>query len=167
MDIFGTTVPDGDQVWNCVSDGRPTRDQECRQRHEPPPPGTDPLPPCSLHGLGAKPPGDPRSQGWRVTFPHLPISVPSTEHKRREAVEKEKERLQYMDEEEYDAMTEEEKIMFNREVQQALRERKKRSESRASGSGSGSPGSNTQPILVTRVTFQEDDLPRSGKHVAR
>lgn len=72
-----------------------------------------------------------------------------------------------MDEEEYDAMTEEEKIMFNREVQQALRERKKRSESRASGSGSGSPGSNTQPILVTRVTFQEDDLPRSGKHVAR
>ncbi|XP_021570831.1 hydrocephalus-inducing protein homolog, partial [Carlito syrichta] len=48
------------------------------------------------------------------------------EHKRREALEKEKERLQNMDEEEYDALTEEEKIVFNREVQQVLRERKKR-----------------------------------------
>lgn len=44
-----------------------------------------------------------------------------------------------MDEEEYDAMTEEEKIMFNQEVRQALRERKKRSESRGSQAGSGSP----------------------------
>ncbi|XP_070253950.1 hydrocephalus-inducing protein homolog isoform X4 [Myotis yumanensis] len=48
------------------------------------------------------------------------------EQKQREALEKEKERLQNMDEEEYDALTEEEKIAFNREVQQALRERKKR-----------------------------------------
>lgn len=40
-----------------------------------------------------------------------------------------------MDEEEYDALTEEEKIAFNREVQQALRERKKRLESRAGPSG--------------------------------
>lgn len=40
-----------------------------------------------------------------------------------------------MDEEEYDALTEEEKIAFNREVQQALRERKKRLESRAGRSG--------------------------------
>ncbi|XP_038394321.1 hydrocephalus-inducing protein homolog isoform X4 [Canis lupus familiaris] len=48
------------------------------------------------------------------------------EHRHREALEKEKERLQNMDEEEYDAMTEEEKVTFNREVQQALRERKKR-----------------------------------------
>ncbi|VCW68981.1 unnamed protein product, partial [Gulo gulo] len=48
------------------------------------------------------------------------------EHKRREALEKEKERLQNIDEDEYDAMTEEERIVFNREVQQALRERKKR-----------------------------------------
>ncbi|KAG8523663.1 Hydrocephalus-inducing protein, partial [Galemys pyrenaicus] len=48
------------------------------------------------------------------------------EHRRREALEKEKERLQNMDEEEYDALTEEEKIIFNREVQRALQERKKR-----------------------------------------
>nr|KAF6318524.1 HYDIN axonemal central pair apparatus protein [Pipistrellus kuhlii] len=48
------------------------------------------------------------------------------EQKQKEALEKEKERLQNMDEEEYDALTEEEKIAFNREVQQALRERKKR-----------------------------------------
>uniref|UniRef100_A0A2K6GI20 HYDIN axonemal central pair apparatus protein n=1 Tax=Propithecus coquereli TaxID=379532 RepID=A0A2K6GI20_PROCO len=48
------------------------------------------------------------------------------ELKRREALQKEKERLQNMDEEEYDALTEEEKIIFDREVQQALRERKKR-----------------------------------------
>ncbi|XP_059006937.1 hydrocephalus-inducing protein homolog [Mustela lutreola] len=48
------------------------------------------------------------------------------ERKRREALEKEKERLQNIDEDEYDAMTEEEKTVFNREVQQALRERKKR-----------------------------------------
>ncbi|KAM9191706.1 LOW QUALITY PROTEIN: hydrocephalus-inducing protein homolog [Dugong dugon] len=48
------------------------------------------------------------------------------ERKRREAFLKEKERLQNMDEEEYDALTEEEKISFDREVQRALRERKKR-----------------------------------------
>lgn len=76
-----------------------------------------------------------------MTFPHLPVSVPCTEQKRVEALEKEKERLQKMDEEEYEALTEEEKILFNREVQQALRERKKRSESRTSPSGSNSPGS--------------------------
>ncbi|KAM7059176.1 hydrocephalus-inducing protein homolog [Molossus nigricans] len=48
------------------------------------------------------------------------------EQKRREVLEKEKERLQNMDEEEYDALTEEEKITFDREVQKALQERKKR-----------------------------------------
>ncbi|XP_008573444.1 PREDICTED: hydrocephalus-inducing protein homolog [Galeopterus variegatus] len=48
------------------------------------------------------------------------------ECKRREALEKEKERLQNMDEEEYAALTEEEKHIFDREVQQALQERKKR-----------------------------------------
>ncbi|XP_069312434.1 hydrocephalus-inducing protein homolog [Eulemur rufifrons] len=48
------------------------------------------------------------------------------ELKHKEALQKEKERLQNMDEEEYDALTEEEKIIFDREVQQALRERKKR-----------------------------------------
>ncbi|XP_006860378.1 PREDICTED: hydrocephalus-inducing protein homolog [Chrysochloris asiatica] len=46
--------------------------------------------------------------------------------KHREMLLKEKERLQNMDEEEYDALTEEEKIAFDREVQRALRERKKR-----------------------------------------
>ncbi|XP_073081517.1 hydrocephalus-inducing protein homolog [Manis javanica] len=48
------------------------------------------------------------------------------ECKRREALKKEEERLQYMDEEEYDALAEEEKITFDREVQQALWERQKR-----------------------------------------
>ncbi|XP_054435188.1 hydrocephalus-inducing protein homolog [Pteronotus mesoamericanus] len=48
------------------------------------------------------------------------------EDKHREMLEKEKERLQNMDEEEYDALTEEEKIMFDREIQQALWERKRR-----------------------------------------
>nr|XP_012627881.1 hydrocephalus-inducing protein homolog isoform X3 [Microcebus murinus] len=48
------------------------------------------------------------------------------EFKRREALQKEKDRLQNMDEEEYDALTEEEKIIFDREVQRAMRERKKR-----------------------------------------
>lgn len=47
-----------------------------------------------------------------------------------------------MDEEEYDALTEEEKIVFNREVQQALRERKRRSVSGACQNGSAAPGSN-------------------------
>lgn len=56
----------------------------------------------------------------------LPVSVPPTECKRREALKKEEERLQYMDEEEYDALAEEEKITFDREVQQALWERQKR-----------------------------------------
>ncbi|XP_073911808.1 hydrocephalus-inducing protein homolog [Castor canadensis] len=48
------------------------------------------------------------------------------EHKRKEALQKEKERLQNMNEEEYDALTEEEKIVFDRQVWQLLRERKKR-----------------------------------------
>ncbi|XP_040838338.1 hydrocephalus-inducing protein homolog isoform X1 [Ochotona curzoniae] len=48
------------------------------------------------------------------------------EHKRREAIQREKERLQNMDEDEYDALTEEEKMAFDREVQRALQERKKR-----------------------------------------
>lgn len=61
-----------------------------------------------------------------VTFLPFPSLFPHTEQKQREALEKEKERLQNMDEEEYDALTEEEKVAFNREVQQALRERKKR-----------------------------------------
>lgn len=59
-----------------------------------------------------------------------------------------------MDEEEYDAMTEEEKVTFNREVQQALRERKKRSEASTSQRGGGPPTSNTQPILETGITFR-------------
>ena len=46
-----------------------------------------------------------------------------------------------MDEEEYDALTEEEKITFNREVQQALRERKRRSVSGAGQKGSTATGS--------------------------
>lgn len=54
------------------------------------------------------------------------LSVHSTENKRKEALEKEKERLRTLDEEEYDALTAEEKIAFDREVRQALRERKKR-----------------------------------------
>uniref|UniRef100_A0A2K6KCF4 HYDIN axonemal central pair apparatus protein n=1 Tax=Rhinopithecus bieti TaxID=61621 RepID=A0A2K6KCF4_RHIBE len=52
------------------------------------------------------------------------------ECKHKEALEKEKERLQNMDEEEYDALTEEEKLTFNRGIQQALRERKKREQER-------------------------------------
>ena len=60
-----------------------------------------------------------------------------------------------MGEEEYDALTEEEKITFNREVQQALRERTRRSASRAGRKGSTAPGavsrSGTRPILETRV----------------
>ncbi|XP_008833211.1 hydrocephalus-inducing protein homolog [Nannospalax galili] len=52
------------------------------------------------------------------------------EHKCKEAVEKEKERLQTLDEEEYDALTPEEKIRFDREVRKALRERKKREQER-------------------------------------
>ncbi|KAB1274159.1 Hydrocephalus-inducing protein-like protein [Camelus dromedarius] len=70
---------------------------------------------------------------WRTLQPKLvsDFSLPSClllhpEHKRKEALEREKERLQNMDEEEYDALTEEEKIIFNQEVQQALQERKRR-----------------------------------------
>ncbi|CAH7062215.1 Hydin [Phodopus roborovskii] len=48
------------------------------------------------------------------------------ERKRKEAIAREKERLRTLDEEEYDALTPEEKITFDREVRQALRERKKR-----------------------------------------
>ncbi|XP_069882349.1 hydrocephalus-inducing protein homolog isoform X1 [Dipodomys merriami] len=48
------------------------------------------------------------------------------DRKRKEALEREKSRLQNMDEEEYDALTEEEKLAFDREVRQVLRERKKR-----------------------------------------
>uniref|UniRef100_A0A8C8TUT7 HYDIN, axonemal central pair apparatus protein n=1 Tax=Peromyscus maniculatus bairdii TaxID=230844 RepID=A0A8C8TUT7_PERMB len=48
------------------------------------------------------------------------------ERKHKEAAAKEKERLRTLDEEEYDALTPEEKIMFDREVRQALRERKKK-----------------------------------------
>lgn len=74
------------------------------------------------------------------TFLHLPFSVALTERKHKEALEKEKERLQNMDEEEYDALTEEEKLTFNQGIQQALRERKKRSGPRAGQSRSRSPG---------------------------
>ncbi|KAM5262598.1 hydrocephalus-inducing protein homolog [Ctenodactylus gundi] len=48
------------------------------------------------------------------------------EQKHKEVLEKEKERLQTMDEEEYDALTEEEKMKFDREILQVLQERKKR-----------------------------------------
>lgn len=101
---------------------------------------------CSRCGQGMKPQGHPAAKAGELPSPPLPVFVPSTERKRREALEKEKERLQNIDEDEYDAMTEEEKIVFNREVQQALRERKKRSESRARQGGSGSPGSNPQSV---------------------
>ena len=47
-----------------------------------------------------------------------------------------------MDEEEYDALTEEEKLVFNREIQQALWERKKRLESGAGSNRSNSLRSN-------------------------
>ncbi|XP_052022456.1 hydrocephalus-inducing protein homolog [Apodemus sylvaticus] len=48
------------------------------------------------------------------------------ESKRKEALAKEKERLRTLDEDEYEALTAEEKVAFDREVRQALRERKKR-----------------------------------------
>nr|XP_056718300.1 hydrocephalus-inducing protein homolog [Euleptes europaea] len=48
------------------------------------------------------------------------------EREQQEAAAREKVRLQEMDEEEYDALTEEQKIQFDRELLQALRERKKR-----------------------------------------
>lgn len=87
----------------------------------------------SLFRPSTKPWGTCVQSCW-VPPPHCPVSAPPhppPEHKHREALEKEKERLQNMDEEEYEALTEEEKFMFDREVQQALRERKKRWESRA------------------------------------
>lgn len=52
-----------------------------------------------------------------------------------------------MDEEEYEALTEEEKIVFDREVQQALRERRKRWESRAGLSRGTSPWRLTGIVL--------------------
>ncbi|XP_064239335.1 hydrocephalus-inducing protein homolog [Aotus nancymaae] len=52
------------------------------------------------------------------------------ERKHKEALEKEKERLQNMDEDEYDALTKEEKMTFNQGIQQALWERKKREQER-------------------------------------
>ncbi|XP_021488188.2 hydrocephalus-inducing protein homolog [Meriones unguiculatus] len=54
------------------------------------------------------------------------IKKEQEELKRREAMMKEKERLRSLDEEEYDALTPEEKLAFDREVRLALRERKKR-----------------------------------------
>ncbi|ERE78885.1 hydrocephalus-inducing protein [Cricetulus griseus] len=56
----------------------------------------------------------------------LSVSASVGERKRKEAIAKEKERLQTLDEEEYDALTPEEKITFDREVRRTLRERKKR-----------------------------------------
>lgn len=59
----------------------------------------------------------------------LPSPAPQltpAENKRKKELEKEKMRLQNMDEEEYDALSEEEKNRFDREIQQVLRERKKR-----------------------------------------
>lgn len=52
------------------------------------------------------------------------ISVEEWEE--QEAIAREKARLQEMDEEEYDALTEEQKIQFDNELLQALRERKRR-----------------------------------------
>uniref|UniRef100_A0A7M4E0J9 HYDIN axonemal central pair apparatus protein n=1 Tax=Crocodylus porosus TaxID=8502 RepID=A0A7M4E0J9_CROPO len=49
-----------------------------------------------------------------------------TEQEEKEAISREKARLQEMDEEEYDALTEEQKIQFDNELLQALRERKRR-----------------------------------------
>lgn len=107
-----------------------------------------------------------------VTFLPFPSLFPCTEQKHKEALEKEKERLQNMDEEEYDALTEEEKIAFNREVQQALRERKKRLESRAEqfprsnfpGDQGHPPGWQRWPQGTRRMTDweQENILPLLG-----
>ncbi|XP_067327017.1 hydrocephalus-inducing protein homolog [Anolis sagrei] len=52
------------------------------------------------------------------------------EREQQEAIAREKARLQDMDEEEYDALTEEQKIHFDSELLQALRERKKREQER-------------------------------------
>lgn len=48
------------------------------------------------------------------------------EWEKNEAIAREKARLQEMNEEEYDALTEEQKIQFDNELLQALRERKRR-----------------------------------------
>nr|XP_025038877.1 hydrocephalus-inducing protein-like [Pelodiscus sinensis] len=48
------------------------------------------------------------------------------EQEKKDALAREKARLQEMDEEEYDARTEEQKVQFDNELLQALRERKKR-----------------------------------------
>lgn len=63
-----------------------------------------------------------------------------------------------MGEEEYDALTEEEKISFNREVQQALRERKRRSASRAGRKGSTAPGA-----VSVRHTARPGDQGHRGR----
>lgn len=80
-----------------------------------------------------------------------------------------------MDEEEYDALTEEEKIAFNREVQQALRERKKRLESQAeqfprsnfhgAHPPSWGPGSSSR-VAAMATGDQEDDRLGAGKRPA-
>lgn len=49
------------------------------------------------------------------------------EREQQEAIAREKTRLQEMDEEEYDNLTEDQKVQFDGELLQALRDRKKRS----------------------------------------
>ncbi|XP_056680687.1 hydrocephalus-inducing protein homolog isoform X2 [Monodelphis domestica] len=66
------------------------------------------------------------SQDYTVMKAREKAKQEQEEQERLETIAKEKARLQKMDEEEYDALTEEEKNMFDREVLEAMRERKKR-----------------------------------------
>lgn len=61
---------------------------------------------------------------WCLSFSFVCLE----EREQQEAIAREKVRLQEMDEEEYDALTEEQKVQFDHELLLALRERKKRSE---------------------------------------
>lgn len=109
--------------------------------HQPPLAVRDPAQPRSPSGSELSHSGFPQPK-LVSGFSSPPCFCSPVEHKRREALEKEKQRLQNMDEEEYDALTEEEKLTFNREIQQALWERKRRLESGAGPSRSSSLGSN-------------------------
>ncbi|XP_044515296.1 hydrocephalus-inducing protein homolog [Gracilinanus agilis] len=66
------------------------------------------------------------SQDYAIMKAREKAKQEQEEQDRLETIAKEKARLQKMDEEEYDALTEEEKTMFDREVLEAMRERKRR-----------------------------------------
>ena len=57
----------------------------------------------------------------------FPSSVGVAEREQQEALAREKARLQEMDEEEYDALTEDQRVRFDSELLQAVRDRKQRS----------------------------------------